>query len=112
LQTDKEDEQVTPSLPLNEEIREEDGQICEVKNQKHLPNVSNALMQQVLIIVINIESKSGYCIVLKFDKFLPNSDLLIKSAHGCVLFFWVSLIASLTLCCGWSTCHFFCRRGR
>ncbi|KAI3727072.1 hypothetical protein L1987_66881 [Smallanthus sonchifolius] len=46
-QTDKEDEQVTPSVPFNEEIKEKDGQLCELKNQKHLPNVGTSLMQQV-----------------------------------------------------------------
>ncbi|KAI7755933.1 hypothetical protein M8C21_023304 [Ambrosia artemisiifolia] len=46
-QSDKEDEQVTPSLPFTEEIREKDGQICELKYQKHLPNVGNSVMQQV-----------------------------------------------------------------
>ncbi|XP_021984184.1 SWI/SNF complex subunit SWI3A [Helianthus annuus] len=46
-QTDKEDEHVTPSVPITEEIREKDGEICEFKNRKHLPNISNSLMQQV-----------------------------------------------------------------
>ncbi|KAK9066376.1 hypothetical protein SSX86_013698 [Deinandra increscens subsp. villosa] len=44
---DKEDGQVAPSSPFTEEIREKDGEICELKNQKHLPSFSISLMQQV-----------------------------------------------------------------
>ncbi|XP_076898000.1 SWI/SNF complex subunit SWI3A-like [Bidens hawaiensis] len=47
METNKEEEQVAPSLPLTEEVKEKDGQIREVKNQKHLPDVGNSLMQQV-----------------------------------------------------------------
>ncbi|KAI3761440.1 hypothetical protein L1987_51856 [Smallanthus sonchifolius] len=46
-QTDIEDENVTPLLVVTEEIREKDNQVCELKNQKQLPNVGNSLMQQV-----------------------------------------------------------------
>ncbi|KAM0004557.1 putative transcription factor MYB/SANT family [Helianthus debilis subsp. tardiflorus] len=46
-QIGKEDEQVTPSVPITEDIREKDGEVYEFKNRKHLPNISNSLMQQV-----------------------------------------------------------------
>ncbi|XP_076891814.1 SWI/SNF complex subunit SWI3A-like [Bidens hawaiensis] len=47
MEINKEEEQVPPSLPLSEEMKEKDGQVCEVKNQKHLPDVGSSLMQQV-----------------------------------------------------------------